>query len=746
MPSLQDQVRHDAASLHGFVGSISDKCELLNRAVIYPESSERFFTYISQLAAATKTYLQKSLDASQSPGELLGLRDEIATLRSSWRFMHQFVKPALDADTLKLPVCLLDGLKARFRQIPQFSDTDFVFYHSAYLNYFNVKLGVFKPRADQISNLVGGQAFPKQLGLIGIPYSQSASLFVNCLIPHEIGHHAFGELQLAKKFRSDIEVKLITRFGKSLKAEERGKLVELMAFWVEELFCDVFAIRLVGFCFSLAFAELFDTATVLDADGKLEKTRAGIQLLFDQYPPDLFRLRLQASVLKADGWWQRLEERAGSTHYFQTLAAAESLQDNDFIFPQTSINTDETRAVFTEILPSIVTELDAIAGQIPRGAEMLEQTGDLIEEYLENGTVPSTLVPHEELGPRFPTTVALLNASYRFYIKSLSRLVSRIDGAVVNRAADSSIWSKQVEMWTAKAIEDVALLEKKLPFPQKPFDEIGSTDIAPGVRSAVLSRDEIRQRLNLSIDKPESLIITPLLDIESFDQDSVDLRLGTHFLMPQVPPEPYVDMAGHERINPTYLQPHAPLRSYFVLPAHQTVLGATLEFVKLPFDLSGEILTKSSIARTFIMIETAPWIHPSYRGCLTLEIANVSNTAIILYPCTPIGQLVLFHAGVKSPPEKLSGSYLGPIYPEAPNLKAAHQLFEKLGLSKYRRPGHGWIDAGKIKANVRDALGRMSVTERARVDEIIEILQRSGGFPTDSDIAEFVRESARKTT
>jgi dCTP deaminase len=245
------------------------------------------------------------------------------------------------------------------------------------------------------------------------------------------------------------------------------------------------------------------------------------------------------------------------------------------------------------------------------------------------------------------------------------------------------------------------------------------------------------------VDNRESIVITPLLDPEGYDQDSIDLRLGTHFLMPQVPPEPYVDLAGHERINHTYLQLHAPLGSYFVLPAHQTVLGATLEFVKLPYDVSGEILTKSSIARTFIMIETAPWIHPSYRGCLTLEIANVSNTAIILYPGTPIGQLVLFHTGVAEAPEKLSGSYLGPIYPEAPNMKAPREVLEKLGLSKYRRPGHGWIDGGKIREEVRDAMGRMSQSELANVRKVIEILQENGGFPADSDVAEFVRESAR---
>ncbi|MGO9316479.1 MAG: dCTP deaminase domain-containing protein [Terracidiphilus sp.] len=268
---------------------------------------------------------------------------------------------------------------------------------------------------------------------------------------------------------------------------------------------------------------------------------------------------------------------------------------------------------------------------------------------------------------------------------------------------------------------------------------------------AVLSKVEIRERLKYTIDCQKSLVITPLLDpgafdqgkVEinsgSFDQDSIDLRLGTHFLMPQVPPEPYVDITGAEATSLSYLQLHAPLGSYFVLPAHQTVLGATLEFVKLPYDVSGEILTKSSIARTFIMIETAPWIHPSYRGCLTLEIANVSNTAILLYPGTPIGQLVLFHTGVTAPSSKLSGSYLGPIYPEAPKLKPPREVLGKIGQSKYRRPGHGWIDDMKIRAEVADAMGKLSLTEQTNVKDIINILRKNNSFPIDNNIIDIFK-------
>jgi dCTP deaminase len=698
MSSLQNQVRQDAASLHRFVSSVSDKCEHLNGAVNYPESSERFFKYVSQLAAATKSYIQRSVGASnKSPGEHLGLRDEIATLRSSWGLMHQFVKPVLEADTLRLPICLLDGLKKRFQEIPRFSKTDFIFYHSAKLNYFNVKLAEFKKSADPIANLVGGPPFPSHLGLIGIPYSQSSSLFINCLIPHEMGHYVFGDLQLAQECRSEIDARLLKQYDTTLNIDKRGTLAEAMTFWAEELFCDLFAVRLVGFCFSLAFVELFDIATVLDESGVFERSRAGKQLFFGQYPPDLFRLRQQVSILKADGWWPKLNKEATSSQYIATLRAADGLRDREFIYPKgfDPVSRTELRAIFTDIVQRVIEELNNATRRIPSVATKWEHQSDLIEKYLENGVVPSTLIPNSVDEPIVPDPIAILNSSYRFYICGLSRLISKIENANDKRVGDCSEWSKRLEMWAAKAVEDVGLLDGKPKFPPAPSKKVnGKTE--PPKSFAVLSKDEIAYRLWQPIENEESLVITPLLDLESFDQDSFDLRLGTHFLMPQVPPEPYVDLASQERETQSYLHLNAPLGSYFVLPAHQTVLGATLEFVKLPHDISGEILTKSSIARTFITIETAPWIHPSYRGCLTLEIANVSDTAIILYPGTPIGQLVLFHTGTAKPLRKLSGSYLGSIYPEAPKMKAPREMLERLGLTKRRRPGHGWIDDGRV--------------------------------------------------
>ena len=205
----------------------------------------------------------------------------------------------------------------------------------------------------------------------------------------------------------------------------------------------------------------------------------------------------------------------------------------------------------------------------------------------------------------------------------------------------------------------------------------------PARACGVFARDEILDRMALSVSDPKSLVITPLFDQDNaIDADSVDLRLGAYFLLPRALPEAYYS-PDRSTATSLHVKVHVPLGHYLVVPAHQTVLGSTLEFIKLPYDASGEILTKSSIARTFIVVETAPWIHPEYRGCLTLEIANVSNTPVLLYPGRPIGQLILLHVAREHDPDRKIGStYFGPIHPEAPPFRNPEDDLRRIGVNR----------------------------------------------------------------
>jgi dCTP deaminase len=197
----------------------------------------------------------------------------------------------------------------------------------------------------------------------------------------------------------------------------------------------------------------------------------------------------------------------------------------------------------------------------------------------------------------------------------------------------------------------------------------------------VLSRESILGRMEKACPDRNGVVITPLPSADDWSGDGVNLRLGNHFLLPQSPPPPFVVL---DDIKLTQTRVHVPWGHYLVLPPHHTVLGSTLEFIKLPLDLSGQILTRSSIARTFVIIETAPWIHPGYRGCLTLEIANVSNTPVLLHPGIPIGQLILLTVDLtdkeEQQPAVLSGSYIGPTFPEAPTFKPLKTQLRKVGV------------------------------------------------------------------
>ena len=94
----------------------------------------------------------------------------------------------------------------------------------------------------------------------------------------------------------------------------------------------------------------------------------------------------------------------------------------------------------------------------------------------------------------------------------------------------------------------------------------------------------------------------------------------------------------------------------------------------MPGDVSGQILTKSSWARLFISIASAPWIHPFYRGCLTLEVTNLGNVPVALPVGKPMAQLVFIKLELeeedKIKKDVIEGSYAGAVMPEAPKFKA----------------------------------------------------------------------------
>jgi dCTP deaminase len=78
----------------------------------------------------------------------------------------------------------------------------------------------------------------------------------------------------------------------------------------------------------------------------------------------------------------------------------------------------------------------------------------------------------------------------------------------------------------------------------------------------------------------------------------------------------------------------------FILHPGEFVLGSTLERVKLPNDLVARLEGKSSLGRLGLLIHsTAGFVDAGWDGQLTLELSNVANLPITLYPRMKIGQI-----------------------------------------------------------------------------------------------------------
>ena len=87
---------------------------------------------------------------------------------------------------------------------------------------------------------------------------------------------------------------------------------------------------------------------------------------------------------------------------------------------------------------------------------------------------------------------------------------------------------------------------------------------------------------------------------------------------------------------------YVPFGYSFVLHPSQFVIGCTLEYVSLPEDVCALVVGRSSWGRLGLIIATASKVGPGFKGVLTLELVNLGNVPIFVYPASRIAQLVLY--------------------------------------------------------------------------------------------------------
>jgi dCTP deaminase len=134
--------------------------------------------------------------------------------------------------------------------------------------------------------------------------------------------------------------------------------------------------------------------------------------------------------------------------------------------------------------------------------------------------------------------------------------------------------------------------------------------------------------------------------IEPFDPDcvqpsSVDLHVDRGFRVFHNARYAFIDV--RKPMEDLTELVNVPEGEPFILHPGEFVLGATLERVGLPDDLVARLEGKSSLGRLGLLIHsTAGYVDPGWDGFLTLELSNVANLPITIYPGMKIGQISFF--------------------------------------------------------------------------------------------------------
>jgi dCTP deaminase len=152
------------------------------------------------------------------------------------------------------------------------------------------------------------------------------------------------------------------------------------------------------------------------------------------------------------------------------------------------------------------------------------------------------------------------------------------------------------------------------------------------VRTVVLSDRSIREQL----DKGR-IVIDPLAP-GSIQPSSVDLHVDRYFRLFRNHSMRVIDV--REDLEDLTELVEVTGGDALILHPGEFVLGSTLERVTLPDDLVARLEGKSSLGRLGLLIHsTAGFVDAGWDGHLTLELSNVANLPITVYPGMKIGQI-----------------------------------------------------------------------------------------------------------
>ncbi|MFH1375657.1 MAG: dCTP deaminase [Patescibacteria group bacterium] len=182
----------------------------------------------------------------------------------------------------------------------------------------------------------------------------------------------------------------------------------------------------------------------------------------------------------------------------------------------------------------------------------------------------------------------------------------------------------------------------------------------------ILSDRDIREAIQsgrVKINAPDEEYLN------NIGPSSLDLRCGHHFKLYEHTKFPLLDPADPETFKNCSRSIEIKKEGEpFIVQPGDFVLGVTLETITLPGDLVARVEGRSSLGRLGIIVHsTAGFVDPGFSGTITLEITNINQMPVALYPGMRVCQLAF--ETLTSPAEvdysqKKTQKYQNQVFPE----------------------------------------------------------------------------------
>jgi len=194
----------------------------------------------------------------------------------------------------------------------------------------------------------------------------------------------------------------------------------------------------------------------------------------------------------------------------------------------------------------------------------------------------------------------------------------------------------------------------------------------------LLKKEDLLDALDAPLEN--RLVVTPMLDRErQVGAASIDLRLGPSFLRlrrtQSAALDPGKPISARLASEEVYERMEVSFGESLLLHPGDLLLGATLEYLRLPNDMGAYVIGRSSWGRLGLIVATAIMVQPGFAGCLTLEMANEGENPLHLYPGARVAQLAV-HRTDGPTKQPYRGVYDAPIGPEVAQLDGDQREIE----------------------------------------------------------------------